>query len=100
MRLNLLGISLLLVWCFTLISYGAVSPEAVAATAIALALLTFAAMALLPEPARLVKGTSLFLAATAAVFALQFLPLGFLFPFTTRLRQAHETGTLWPGTAD
>jgi len=88
------------VWGLTHVHYGAVAPWAVAATAIALAVLNAVAMAILPGGIKLSRGGLGFVVAVGAVFALQFLPAGFLFPFSQEMRRTHGAGTAWPATAD
>jgi cytochrome c-type biogenesis protein CcmH/NrfG len=100
MRANILWILLLAVWGLTQLVYGAVAPWAVAASALALAVLTVAAFVLLPGEMFLSKATLGFLAGAGLIFALQLLPLGMLFPVTSQLRQAHGISGFWPGTAD
>jgi O-antigen ligase/tetratricopeptide (TPR) repeat protein len=100
-RTRSIGVAFLGVWLLTMVHYGAVAPWAVAATALALALLNGLAMILLPGGIRLSKVALAWLAAVAAVFLLQLLPLGpLLFPATHALRLAHGVPTLMPGTAD
>jgi tetratricopeptide (TPR) repeat protein len=90
----------LIVWAATQLFYGAVAPWAVAATALALAVLNAAALVLLPGGLPLSRLTTGFLATAAAVFALQLLPLGFLFPVTAAMRASHGIADVSPGTAD
>jgi Flp pilus assembly protein TadD len=90
----------LILWTATQVFYGAASPWATAATAAALGALYLTARWLLPEPLKLSKAALVFLAAVAAVFLLQLLPLPFLFPHAAALRRAHGVGLLWPATAD
>jgi tetratricopeptide (TPR) repeat protein len=95
-----LWIAFLAVWAATQLHYGAVAPWAVAASAAALAALNLAAMVLLPGGLALSRMTVAFLAGTAAIFAMQFLPLGFLVPATSALRASHGIVGAWPATAD
>jgi len=90
----------LLVWSGTQLFYGAVAPWAVAATALALALLVAAAFLLLPGGLPLSRLTIAFLSSAGALFALQFLPLGFAFPVTAAWRASHGIGGFSPGSAD
>src|ERR1043166_243303 len=95
-----LWIAFLILWALTQLVYGAVAPWAVAATALVLVFLNLAAMALLPGGLKLSTWNVGFLAAVLAVFALQFLPLNFLYPATSATRASHGIVGLWPGTAD
>jgi tetratricopeptide (TPR) repeat protein len=95
-----LWLAFLALWTAAQAFYGAASPWATASTAAALGALYLVACWLLPEPVKLSKATLAFLAAVAAVFLLQLLPLPFLFPHATAQRRAHGVGGLWPATAD
>ena len=99
-RATFLWLVFLALWALTQLFYGAMAPWAVAASAAALAALYLAARRLLPEPLKISRPALLFLAAAAAVFLLQLLPLPFLFPHAASLRRAHGVGLLWPATAD
>jgi O-antigen ligase/tetratricopeptide (TPR) repeat protein len=99
-RPALLGSGLLLLWAGSLLAFGAPRPAQVAWVAGGAALLFGASLVLLREPLRLSRAALAFLGGFVALFALQLLPLPFLFPFTSRLREAHGVGLLWPGTAD
>jgi tetratricopeptide (TPR) repeat protein len=99
-RAHGLWIAFLALWALTQAVYGAVAPWALAATAGALVVLNVAAAALLPGAVPLSRVSKTFLAAGAAIFLIQFLPLGFLFPMTSSMRQSHGITGLWPGTAD
>lgn len=101
-RVEGLGIALAAVWAASLLFYGAVAPWALAVTAVALGGLEIAAARLLSEPLRLSRATVAFLATCAAAFALQLAPgMGWLFPYTARLREAHGVvGGYAAGTAD
>jgi tetratricopeptide (TPR) repeat protein/O-antigen ligase len=99
-RAKSLWIAFLVVWSLSQLVYGAVAPWAVGVAAIALILLHVAAALLLPGGVPLSRTTKAFLAAVAAFFLIQFLPLGFLFPSTAAMRQTHGLGGIWPGTAD
>ncbi len=90
----------LAVWAAGQFVYGAVAPWAVAATALATAALLALSLVLLPGGLPLSRPTLAFLAAAAAVFALQFAPLGFLFPATAALQAQHKITGLFCGTAD
>src|SRR5262245_15472776 len=93
-------IAFLILWSLAQLVYGAVAPWAVAAAALGLSLLNLAAMTLLPGGLRLSRATVAFLGAVLAVFLLQLLPLGFLFPVTSATRAGHGLVGFWPGTAD
>jgi len=99
-RPHALWFAWLAVWAAGQGVYGAVAPWAVAATALAAALLLALGLVLLPGGLALSRATLAFLIACAAVFALQLLPLGFLFPTTAALHAAHKTNGLFCGTAD
>jgi tetratricopeptide (TPR) repeat protein len=100
-RPRILWYGFLVLWAFTLLVYGAVAPWAVAVTAVAMSALYVASLILLPEPLKLSRAAVWFLAAMAALFLLQLLPLGaVLFPYTHRLRVSYGVGGFWPGTAD
>jgi tetratricopeptide (TPR) repeat protein/O-antigen ligase len=99
-RVRVLWFAFLGLWSLTLLYFGAVRPWAIAATCGAMAVLFGLSLVLLKEPLRLSRWGVGFLAAFAGLFVLQLLPLPFLFPYTTRLREAHGVGIWWPGTAD
>ncbi|HEX7900658.1 MAG TPA: O-antigen ligase family protein [Planctomycetota bacterium] len=99
-RVRALWISFLVVWAAALFVFGAVKPWAIAATSLAMAALYGTSLILLPDPPRMSKAGLWFLAGFAGILLLQALPLPFLYPYTTRLRETHGVGTLWPGTAD
>ncbi len=95
-----LWLAFLAVWAGALLWFGAVRPGAIATTAAALALLYGASLVLLPEPPRISRLGLLFLGGFAAILLLQALPLPFLYPHATQLRESHGVGKGWPGTAD
>ncbi|MBI2372702.1 MAG: O-antigen ligase family protein [Deltaproteobacteria bacterium] len=87
-------------WCTTLLYFGAVTEGAIALTAAAMGVL-----AVLTElslgPLELSRSVRLLLASGAALVALQLFPIGpAMFGFTDALRKAHGSGSSWPGTAD
>jgi tetratricopeptide (TPR) repeat protein/O-antigen ligase len=90
----------LVLWSLTQLVFGAVTPWLVAVTALALLALNVAAHLLCPEELRLGKATLLYLGIALGIFALQIIPLEFLFPATRTLRSSHGVKGLWPGTAD
>jgi tetratricopeptide (TPR) repeat protein len=90
----------LAVWACSQLFYGAVAPGAVAAVTLALAGLLALSLILLPGGLALSRGTLAFLAAGLAVFALQFLPLGFLVPQTASVRALHRIDGYAAATAD
>jgi tetratricopeptide (TPR) repeat protein len=97
---RILWLLFLVLWSFSLFAYGAVAPWATAATAAGMAALAVAARVLCPGPLRLSRPTRVWLAAVGGLFLLQLAPLPFLFPCTTRLREAHGVSLWHPGTAD
>jgi O-antigen ligase/tetratricopeptide (TPR) repeat protein len=100
-RPRALWYAFLAVWAFTLAAYGAVTVACTAAATAAMAVLNLAAARLLPEPLKLSRAAVAFLAASAGLFLLQFLPVApLLFPVTQTWRATHGVGSLWPGTAD
>ncbi len=99
-RAHWLWISLLTIWALTQLFYGAVAPWAQAASAAALGALYLVARVVIPEPLRISRAALAWMAAVAAVFLVQFLPIPFLFPHASAMRRAHGVGLMWPGTAD
>jgi O-antigen ligase/tetratricopeptide (TPR) repeat protein len=81
---------------------GGVTLAGLPTIAVAMSALYVASLVLLPgEPARLSRGTHIFLVSLGGLFVLQLLPIApLLFPYTASLRTTHGVGQLWPATAD
>src|SRR5688572_30513846 len=95
-RVHVLWIAFLAVWAAALFVFGAVKPWALAPTAVAMAVLYGLSLVLLPDAPRFSKTGLWFLGGFAAILLLQAAPLPFLYPYTSRLRETHGVGTLWP----
>lgn len=98
-RPRAIWIVFLVLWGATQVHYGAVAPLAVAVTALLVVGLVSAAFLLLPGGLPLSRVSVAFIFAGGAVYAIQLLPIAFLFPCTAALRVTHGVG-IGPGTAD
>jgi len=101
MPLHAVWAAFLAIWASSLWWLGGVTHQGTPATAVALALLYLTSLLVLPEPAKLSRGSLLCLLAIGATFLVHFLPgPPFLFPYTASLRKLHGLGPWWPATAD